>query len=562
MQMMVYPQKEFGVRPRKSISTFRKQNYWTTQNNQEVWYSRDTKHPIRSRSEEKPPKTETPSTRDYETPHFSDDLRHYLLTSTLHGLRYIGEKRLTWFERFFWLVAFGCSLVCAGFFILNVYAKWRMTPMIVTINPENMPLKGLPFPAITICNVNQAKKSVAERYRDYGDSVDKKLLQSLCTTQGDTEIFEDDIAESANWDHTRSFLINVTQPCNEMLSHCRWNSEAMNCQDLFNAQLTDEGLCCTFNVVHRNKMFRNPKALNDMNITFPSPAVDWTPEDGYPSDAPPDGFPWRPKGIGTQHGLSLILDANIPEYYCASTKSVGFKILLHNPTETPKIRNVGEIYGPGIEARVAIRPRILDAVPSLRSIDVTKRLCLFSSEKELGFFRTYTLKNCEMECEARAMLDICDCVLYYMPKNKTTRVCGKADAKCYSNTTILIPQGRETACEECLPACTEIAYFERQSSAPLKRFLVEQLARSIGNISTEYFTENMLVIHFYFEDNTFVRFTKGEIFGLTEFLSNTGGLLGLCMGFSVMSAVELLYYLTLRALCLARQRRPQHPFTK
>ena len=70
--------------------------------------------------------------------------------------------------RSFWLVAFGCSLVCAGFFILNVYAKWRMTPMIVSINPENMPLDQLPFPAITICNVNQAKKSVAERYKKYG----------------------------------------------------------------------------------------------------------------------------------------------------------------------------------------------------------------------------------------------------------------------------------------------------------------------------------------------------------------------------------------------------------
>lgn len=92
------------------------------------------------------------------------------------------------------------------------------------------------------------------------------------------------------------------------------------------------------------------KALNDLNLTFPLPAVDWTPEDGYPHDAPADGFPWRPKGniviftyktmecifvwlmycvvtgIGTHHGLTLVLDANIEEYYCASTKSAGFKV--------------------------------------------------------------------------------------------------------------------------------------------------------------------------------------------------------------------------------------------
>ncbi|KAJ0173050.1 hypothetical protein K1T71_011226 [Dendrolimus kikuchii] len=570
--MMVIPNKEFEVRPSKTpVETFRKQNYWTTQLTQDpppryVW---DTKKPvIRSRNEERPPKSVNPNEEHFHPHAFVNDLRNYLLTSTLHGLRYIGEKKLTWFERFFWLTAFGCSLVCAGFFILNVYAKWRLSPMIVSINPTNMPLHDLPFPAVTICNVNQAKKSVAERYRDHGQvfilfvsAVDKKLLQSLCTTQDDTEIFEDKVALSADWDHTRSFLINVTQPCQEMLALCFWDSTMMNCEDLFNAQLTDEGLCCTFNVVHRNNMFRNPKALNDLNITFPSPVVDWTPENGYPPDAPPDGFPWRPKGIGTQHGLNLVLDANLAEYYCASTNSAGFKILMHNPTETPKIRNLGDIFGPGAEVRVAIHPKILDAQPALRSIDINKRVCLFSDEKELVFFRTYTLKNCEMECEAHAMLEACQCVYYFMPKNKTTRICGKADAKCYSNTSLVMPEGREVECEECLPACTEIEFYEHLSTAPLKRNLVKRFAKTI-NKTTEYFTENMLVINFYFEDSTFMRFTKGEIFGLTEFLSNTGGLLGLCMGFSVMSAVELLYYLTLRALCIARHRRPKQPFAQ
>ncbi|KOB78304.1 Uncharacterized protein OBRU01_02645 [Operophtera brumata] len=314
------------------------QNYWMTQNTQDPpWYAWDTTNPAKNRRIEEPIHN---SKKDMEKV-FKEDLRNYLLSSTLHGLRYIGERKLTWCE---------------------------------SINPENMALGNLPFPALTICNVNQAKKSVAER-----DPVDKKLLQSLCTTRDDTEIFEDDIAGSADWDHTRSFLINVTQPCNEMLAMCEWDSKTMDCQDLFNAQLTDEGLCCTFNVVHRNNMFRNP--------------------------------------------------------------------------------NIGEIYGPGIEARVVIRPRILDAQAALRSIDISKRLCL-----------TYTLKNCEMECEARAMLDICKC-------NKSTRVCGKADARCYTNMTSIMPE-----------ACTEIAYFERVSTAPLTPSLVEHLALSLDNRTLDYFT--------------------------------------------------------------------------
>ncbi|KAM3963999.1 pickpocket protein 28 [Aphomia sociella] len=560
---MVYPQKHLGMRSGKiSSGAFRKHNYWTTDtettHEPPPWYVWDNKSPVNKGNHEKKPTRS--STLHSKMKSFNKNFREYLLTSTLHGLRYIGERNLTWFERFFWLAAFGSSLVCAAFFIFNVYAKWSMTPMIVSINPQNMALEELPFPAITICNVNQAKKSVAEYYMNSGHSVDKKLLLSLCTSQNDADLFEEDLAESADWDYTRSFLINVTQPCSEMLTLCEWDSHIRSCRDLFNAQLTDEGLCCTFNVVHRHMMFRDPKSLNDLNLTFPLPAVDWTPEGGYPKKSPRNGFPWRPQGVGTHHGLSLILDANIEEYYCSSTRSTGFKILLHNPTETPKMANVGEIFGSGIEARVSIQPRIYDAHPTLRTIDIQKRLCLFSNEKELIFYRTYTLKNCEMECEANTMINLCQCVYYYMPKNKTTRVCGKADAKCYANMSHSV-SAQTKECLECLPACTEIAYFERMSTAPLNKALVGHLAKTLRK-SVDYFTENMLVIHFYFEDDTFTRLTKGEIFGLTEFLSNTGGLLGLCMGFSVMSAVELLYYVTLRALCIARRHpRPNHPFT-
>ncbi|XP_048482173.1 pickpocket protein 28 isoform X4 [Plutella xylostella] len=417
------------------------------------------------------------------------DLREYLLTSTLHGLRYIGEGRLTWFERVFWLLAFAFSLICASFFILNIYDKWRSAPMIVSINPRSLLLADLPFPAVTICNVNQAKKSVAHRYKETGSSKDKKLLQSLCTSNNDTAIF-DNSTDNADWEYFRAFLINVTQPCSEMLDQCYWNDERQDCQDLFNAQLTDEGLCCTFNVVHRDMMFRNPKDLYDLNLTFPLPAVDWTPEGGYPPDSPESGFPWRPLGTGTHHGLTLVLDTNIDEYYCGSTSSPGFKILLHNPTETPKIAAYGDIYGPGAEARVAVTPRILDAQPQLQAIDRAQRLCVFSSERNLTFYRTYTQRNCEMECEAETMLNTCQCVQYFMPKNRSTRVCGKADAECYSGRTL--PGNREESSGGgcgCLPACTEISYSERRSSAPLSNTLIEQ-NRYIGEETPDYFNEH------------------------------------------------------------------------
>lgn len=42
---------------------------------------------------------------------------------------------------------------------------------------------------------------------------------------------------------------------------------------------------------------------------------------------------------------------------------------------------------------------------------------------------------------------------------------------------------------------------------------------------------------------------RHELYGYVDFFSNTGGLLGLFIGFSVTSAIEILYFLTLRIIC-------------
>jgi amiloride-sensitive sodium channel len=51
----------------------------------------------------------------------------------------------------------------AGYFIGNVYAKWNETPVIVSIGARTTSLTDIPFPAVTVCNVNKVRKSEAER---------------------------------------------------------------------------------------------------------------------------------------------------------------------------------------------------------------------------------------------------------------------------------------------------------------------------------------------------------------------------------------------------------------
>lgn len=59
----------------------------------------------------------------------------------------------------------------------------------------------------------------------------------------------------------------------------------------------------------------------------------------------------------------------------------------------------------------------------------------------------------------------------------------------------------------------------------------------------------------FFKEHQFITSKRSELYGQTDFLANCGGLLGLFMGVSVLSIVEVIYYFTLRLGCTLRIRR-------
>lgn len=62
-------------------------------------------------------------------------------------------------------------------------------------------------------------------------------------------------------------------------------------------------------------------------------------------------------------------------------------------------------------------------------------------------------------------------------------------------------------------------------------------------------------VDIYFKNSEFLALHRKELYGPTDFLANCGGLLGLFLGFSIVSLIEIVYFITLRLWCSARQRR-------
>ncbi|XP_029173329.1 pickpocket protein 28-like [Nylanderia fulva] len=499
----------------------------------------------------------------------SELTKQYCTNSTLHGLRYIGNSQLTIVERIFWIISFTVALGVAVYYIYFLYQKWNGSPVIISLSPEPVSLNEFPFPSVTICNMNNVKRTEANRILSGSDIVDQIMMEDLCNSDSDnltrTHIHPD--SGVINWDRMLRFMINVSQPCTDMIYYCLWHGNQTECERIFNPTMTDEGICCNFNSVTKKHLFYNAADWPDLNITYPSVSVDWNAEKGYDASMPADVIPWRPYGAGLYYGLTLVLDVESHEYFCSSTAGMGFKMLLHNPVETPKIADFSFSITPGEETRVIIRPRISTASKTIKSIPKKKRKCFFTTERKLRYYRTYTQRNCILECEANFTQQICDCVQYYMPKSAKTPICGKSDELCaikarrametklYDEESTSLVNVTEIPSCNCWPGCFEISYrIELSQNKLSSTFTIDK--RYVKK-SSEYFTENAAVVHLFFVDSQFTKYVKNELYGFTEFLSSTGGLLGLFLGFSFLSFMEIVYFATMRLYYRLREDRQE-----
>lgn len=82
-----------------------------------------------------------------------------------------------------------------------------------------------------------------------------------------------------------------------------------------------------------------------------------------------------------------------------------------------------------------------------------------------------------------------------------------------------------------------------------------QKESSLKGLSLPTIKRDISIVQVFYAESFFRAFVKEELIGFTEFLSNTGGLLGLFMGFSVLSLVEILYFISLRPYCRRLKRK-------
>jgi amiloride-sensitive sodium channel len=71
-------------------------------------------------------------------------------TSTIHGMKYIGDEKSPRSTRAFWMVAFAFSIIGCIYYATMVYEKYWLVPDI-GLKVDYKSIRTVPFPSITIC---------------------------------------------------------------------------------------------------------------------------------------------------------------------------------------------------------------------------------------------------------------------------------------------------------------------------------------------------------------------------------------------------------------------------
>ena len=66
------------------------------------------------------------------------------------------------------------------------------------------------------------------------------------------------------------------------------------------------------------------------------------------------------------------------------------------------------------------------------------------------------------------------------------------------------------------------------------------------NPKYDAYEKDIAMVTFFFESSTVFEYTREERMTLIQYISQMGGLLGLCIGFSLISGVEIIYWLTIK----------------
>lgn len=350
-----------------------------------------------------------------------------------------------------------------GYMIHDIYSNIINNPIIVIRDDQPRSIEELDFTAVTI--VPYVYRDVLHKYddvymkyfgeMDYYDYLDDLVEKNndtmmlttesfLCETSFDIRIFKlenfmDEVIRTAKIMSQRDWLLKQS------------GSWLGKYNLIFAEVFLRNGIAFAFNTKSFDEIFNVQNVDNFFNFTY-----DLFLSNQLENLSTP--YPWS----SSQHsddGLSLTLRKN----EIGPKQCVRGGIIVHSPNEIA-INHVqseinGFMYGAFME--ILIDVDVIYADDDIRTIDVHRRKCFFEDERPLRFFKSYTYKNCQLECWFNISIEDNKCAPYFLVRDSTTRICETEDYTVVWRNEEKMRLSEKNEVEKicnCYPDCNEIEY--------------------------------------------------------------------------------------------------------
>ncbi|XP_055678211.1 sodium channel protein Nach-like [Lutzomyia longipalpis] len=481
-------------------------------------------------------------------------LIEYFETSNLHGYREFVNGDSFWVRRIIciWMpifaTAWGIQLV------LYEYNFFVSNPMITTLISNQYPAYNFPFPAVAICPNNKISKTAAWRYAqelhnrsDGARSVEfiyeqLKYLGHLIDAQDPDpsagvwlQEFIDryEVPSASGWSDIKGLMSRLQPDCDNILLKCIYEEKVIDCKTRFVRRLTIEGYCCTFNYLRRTEDYKTDPTLIYPKLT----------------------------GIGK--GVTIVLNASTDDYHFPLFTNDGFNVHVfysHDYPDPSAGLIIKRFVAPLMESFIQLRVIIVKALDNVHFFTEYQRGCRFPADLSKEYNRFYSYSDCLVKCRIHSLAALCGCIPFYLPRNfqdpimVSSPTCNLNHLQCLDryrgklHTESVQGLERELEdsidCPECLPLCSYVRYNVDQTDSFIspdpKNRPADGLLEGYHNVS------RVSIVKVYFANSDSILYhqtVRNTWYGL---LSNLGGTLGLCVGFSLVSVLEFLYHMSFR----------------
>lgn len=442
-------------------------------------------------------------------------VKKYFKSATIDGIEHVTDGGKSVIRRVIWALILLSSLGVCLFFLVGHGTEFGREPTSTSVR-IGRPRQGLPFPAVTICNLNPVSKTYAE---------DRNISSFLSFFYTASQFFESDrgrceeIIENAGLSNSpltfNDILSEGSSSRDVLIRSCSFSvngTSTIDCKDDMAPFLTEAGLCHTFN--------------------------------GFSNNQPDKFFQLS----GSRYGLRIVVNISQSDYIASLNDDAGILVSVHHRHTFPNPYEMGITVPPGNHARIG--------VTSKRIVDNTGK---GNCRDRNTFFPDidYSTSVCRINARHEYLVndDNCDCVEYINPvfnlSRGTERHCTLADACCIAEANFQIE-----STVDCLPPCDFTSYDTTVSYSKFPHNNVLNDFSELSGINVETIQDDIVSFNVYFSD-LYIQYSETVIsYGPRLLVADIGGTLGLFLGASIISFMEIfvLFFDEIKGVCCASKK--------